>query len=167
MSEVCGGVGNCWSRKHCMIFALFFYLWRFPNSWSLRMPLCGEGEITHVSKYATSVCTSALEMLSAGFLPLPRLLCRCHVGSFWAETERQAEHPVSKLCPANFTGRFNKASGTDRTVKLATVTAISKLWIEHCADCIDLETDHQGRYALTFLLAVCHGSSISVQSEMY
>lgn len=48
-------------------------------------------------------------------------------GVFWAETERQAEHPVSKLCPANFTGRFNKASGTDRTVKLATVTAISKL----------------------------------------
>lgn len=62
---------------------------------------------------------------------------------------------------------FNKASGTDQTVKLATVTAIYKLWIEHCADYIDFETYHQGCYSLTFLLAVCHGSSIYVKSEMY
>lgn len=95
------------------------------------------------------------------------------MGSFRTETERrahikpQAKYLLTKVCPANFTGSFNKASGNDRAAKLAAVTAIYKLWIEHRADYIDFETYHQGCYSLTFLLAACHGSSIYVKSEMY
>lgn len=173
--EVCGINMNWWSRKQCTIITLFFYLLLlFKDSWfmafknaSLRrnkgvlfpnMPLLF---LPYLLK-----CCQHVFLLFCG-------LCCCNMGSFWAETEwcasakLQAEYLLTKLCPANFTGCFNKASGTDRTVKLATVTAIYKLWIEHCSDYIDFETYHQGWYSLTFLLAVCHRSSIYVKSEIY
>lgn len=144
--------------KHCTTSAFLFYILlcskihKSKNASSGR----GQGKQPMFPNTATAVCASSFEMLSAWFLSLS--VCR--------QVNWGVKFPLTKPRPANFPGRFNKASGAEGAAGFATVTAISKLWMEHCADYIDPETDHQGCCSLTFLLAACPGSSIHVKSEM-
>lgn len=151
------------TTKHLLSFLAFCFVWTFPN---LKMPPWGGGRGNNQRFQTRHFCSCLIfwNVVSAFAVPPVAPLC-LQARRFWSVCCRWNSLWQSHG-PANFPGMFNKASGAEGTVEFAAVTAIYKLWTEHAADDIDLETYHQGCCSLTFSLAARRGSSIRAKSEM-